>query len=144
MCGRITGRSIHSTDGFYHFGSRNDENYVDGISITHSSNRTHIWTFAADQGAYFRCPCSNTHSTNTPSFVGDNYFCDAFDNGGLWDGDGCVTGVECCLFNSPPWFTVQLPEVATDDIDVRICIDERINGDTENVGIELLELFVQI
>ena len=144
VCGRITGRSIHSTDGFANIGSRNDENYVDGISITHSSNRTHIWTFAADQGAYFRCPCSNTHPTNTPSFVGSNYFCDAFANGRLWDGDGCVTGEECCLFNSPPWFTVQLPEVATDDIDVRICIDERINGDTENVGIELLELFVQI
>ena len=146
MCGRITGRSIHSTDGFAIFGSRNDENYVDGISITHSSTRTHIWTFAADQEAYFRCPCSNTYPINPPSFVGNNYFCDASDNGRLWDGDGCVTGVECCLFNSPPWFTVQLPEVATDDIDVRICIDhdERINGDTENVGIELLEVFVQI
>ena len=142
VCGRITGRSIHSTDGFATFGPRNDENYVDGISITHSSTRTHIWTFAADQRDYFRCPCSNRHPKNTPSFVGNNYFCDASDNGGLWDGDGCVTGEECCLFNSPPWFNVQLPVVATDDIDVRICIDEDIRN--ENVGIELLELFVQI
>ena len=74
--------------------------------------------------------------------MGDNYFCDASDNGRLWDGDGCVTGEECCLFNSPPWFTVQLPEVTTDDIDVRICLDE--DSDSENVGIELLKLYVQI
>ena len=142
VCGRITGRSIHSTDAFRLFGLRNDENYVDGISITHSSTRAHIWTFAADQAAHFRCPCSNRNPRNTPSFVDNNYFCDASDNGRLWDGDGCVTGVECCLFNSPPWFTVQLPEVTMDDIDVRICIDE--NSGNENVGIELLELYVQI
>lgn len=91
---------------------------------------------------YFRCPYSSTHSTNPPNFVGDNYFCDASANGELWDGEGCDTGEECCLFNSPPWFTVQLLVVANDDIDVRICVDE--NSNNENVGIELLELFVQL
>ena len=143
VCGRVTGRSIHSTDSFDGRGHRTNENYVDGVSITYSSDRSHIWSFAAGHRSFYHCPCGSTNPRNPPSFVGDNYFCDDAVNGAVWDGEGCTMGEEeCCLFNSPPWFAVQLPEVAMDDIDVRICIDEFVGN--ENVGIELLELYVQI
>ena len=143
VCGRVTGWSIHSTDAFDGRGHRTDENYVDGVSITYSSNRSHIWSFATGHRLFFHCPCGSTNPEHPPSFVGDNYFCDDAANGGQWDGEGCTTGEEeCCHFNSPPWFAVQLPAVAMDDIDVRICIDEFVGN--ENVGIVLLELYAQI
>lgn len=140
VCGRAIGDTQGSPDSFATVGPRNDENYVDGISVTHSPTREHIWTFAADQDGHFRCPCNTP--TFVPSFVGDNYFCDNTGNGRLWDGEDCAADtLQCCLFNHPPWFSVQLPPVTVDDIDVRICGDEHVNN--ENIHIELLELFVQ-
>ena len=142
VCGRAIGDTPSSPDGFMTFGPRSDENYVDGISVTHSTTREHIWTFAADHAGVFRCPCSSTDAVDPPSFVGDNYFCDTTRNGKFWDGEGCVVGeTECCQFNSPPWFSVRLPAVTSDDIEVRICADEHTSN--ENIVVELFELFVQ-
>ena len=59
-----------------------DDNYVDGVSVTHGTPHTHIWTYAAGvSGATSfdlsgSCPCANpTATTNilSPHFVGDNY-----------------------------------------------------------------------
>ena len=140
VCGRAIARVVTSPDAFQTFGPRDDENYVDGLSVTHSSPRQHIWTFAADQGPYFRCPCGG-YSSLPPSFVGNDYFCDTDANGALWDGEGCVTGLSCCTLNSPPWFSTQLPATTSDDIDVRICTDEVVAN--ENIFVELMELYVQ-
>ena len=90
VCGRVTGWEFQSPDGFATHGSRDDENYVDGVSVTHSSPRQHIWTFAADY-RLFRCPCDGFSSF--PSFVGTNYFCDSTRNGAFWDGIGCAEGL---------------------------------------------------
>ena len=145
VCGRATARIIGSPDGFETFGPRTNENYVDGISVTHSITRDHIWTFAASPAGVLRCPCSTVLTTAAPSFVGNNYFCDTTTTTSpmkvtLWDGMNCGT-LECCNFNSPPWFTVQLPAATTDNIDAHLCGDE--SAASENFFVEVLELYVQ-
>ena len=59
----------------------------------------------------------------------------------LWDRAGCGTQSTCCSFNSPPWFYKQLPETATDDIEMRVCHDQARND--EDIAIEIVELYVQ-
>ena len=56
VCGRAIASSIAIPDAFATFGPRDAENYVDGISVTHSTPREHIWTFAADQTVFFSLP----------------------------------------------------------------------------------------
>ena len=67
-------------------------------------------------------PCAAPNDTRfgtpPPSYVGDNYFCEAGHSAPnwsrehhsepLWDGQECVNS-ECCTFNTPHWFSVQLP-----------------------------------
>ena len=66
MCGRIKAYQFGGTDAFsnYHnkISTTIDGAYVDGISVTHSSPRQHIWTFAAGVSEYSStysgvCPC---------------------------------------------------------------------------------------
>ena len=146
VCGRATGYRIGSPDQFRSRGTITsaDQNYVDGVSVTHGRPRNHIWTFTAGHNDRFDCPCStSTSSQIQPSFVGNNYFCEPESTSGdpLWDGQTCTTSL-CCSFNSPPWFSVTLPAVTSDDIELRICGNEgsRVNEDTP---IGLLEIYVQ-
>ena len=137
VCGRTTGTISKSPDSFRetgsHRGNAMNDPYVDGISITHGSPRQHIWTFAADHGPYNR--------GTVPSFVGEDYFCDEISGGNvfLWDGEDCPTAA-CCTLNTPPWFNKTLSSSSMDDIEVRICLDERNRN--EIVGIQLLEVYV--
>ena len=63
-----------------------------------------------------------------------------FTNDPLWDGAGCVSG-SCCTFNSPPWFCKSLSTPTTDDIQLRLCLDEVTSN--EDVLFEIVELYVQ-
>ena len=162
VCGRATGYQIGSPDAFDFLAINHsiDSYYVYGVSITHGAPRNHIWTYAAgvSEGRYGtqrdNCPCSNPgHSNNAypPAFVGDNYYCesgnpeDTFEYGHiytkdrLWDGQQCE-GQCCSNGKSPPWFSVELPNPTTDDIEVRIC--SRENNKDETL-VELLELYIQ-
>ena len=50
---------------------------VDGVSITHGSPRSHIWSLAADRDEPVKdCPCE-AGGESAPPFVGDNliYYC---------------------------------------------------------------------
>jgi hypothetical protein len=47
----------------------------------------------------------------------------------------------CKVCKSPPWFSVELPNPTTDDIEIRICIAESTYAD--DVFIQLLELYIQ-
>ena len=58
----------------------------------------------------------------------------------LWDGHGCDFISICCYFNGPPWFHKQLSDLATDDIEMRVCTDE--DARNENVYIEMVEIYV--
>ena len=156
ICGRIIGYQIGTSDAFY--STRNNINsvYVDGVSLTRTRGnlRHHIWTFAsgASHGASGppSCPCNGSDATPPPAFVGEDYFCDTgnpgpytphllFDDDPLWDGAGCRAGNTCCSFNNPPWFYKQLPQPTTDDIEMRVCT----SGGDENIGIEIVEIFIQ-
>ena len=160
VCGRIIGYQIGTPDTFAFTSQSIDSYYMDGISVTHGSPRHHIWSLVAgvdEVTSVSACLCvtGSTTGTRIPSFVGQNYFCEAgitrwngritgtfWPNGDpLWDGQGCGPTSTCCTFNSPPWFNVQLSSPTTDDIEVRICGDEEIGN--EDTPIQLIELYVK-
>ena len=128
--GRITGVVTGSPDGFRSGSNTVVYNaYLDGVSITHGiSPRQHIWSFGASS-----CPCGTP-----PSFVGQNYFCDGRINGYLWDLEDCFN--DCCTFNSPPWFTVVLPALTRDNIEVRICTDQHAGDEKVYIQKMILEV----
>ena len=164
VCGRALayrfGRS-YAFHGYHAYREGIDGNYVDGLSLTHGApgSRQHIWTFAS--GLYagnrysshrtFRCPCDNGNTRPSPPFMGDDYFCESipaqysvqhifFPNATLWDGQVYEGGGTCCLFNSP-WFTKNLANSTSEDIELRLCLWE--NSYHSNVALEQLELYVQ-
>ena len=165
VCGRVIGYQYGSPGAFNLHGrpptNSPDDNYVDGVSVTYGTPRTHIWTYAAGVSGTTSfdlsgsCPCANPAATTNvlpPHFVGDNYFCESgnqeettevsnfFEDDPLWDGEQCEG--ECCSNGrSPPWFSVILPNPISDDIEVRICGDE--GTDNEDTPVQLLEIFVQ-
>ena len=152
ICGRIIGYQFGSPDAFRRSRSTEtiDDFYVDGVSITHGSPRSHIWTFAAEGSETLaKCPCQG--GLSAPPFVGDNYFCESGNNGTfifphrlhvsdpLWDGAGCESEGSCC--STAPWFTVDLIDSTSDDIEVRICSN---NAESEeDTPIVLMELYIQ-
>ena len=157
VCGTIKAYQYDDTEGFeaYDRGSATtiDSAYVDGIVLTRGTPRQHIWTFAAglaeDQNRDDSCPCDVTIDIAIPPFVGGDYFCESGVNSGsfsgfhpddpLWDGMNCTSSSTCCSFNNPPYFTKQLSNSTTDDIEARLCQQDS-RGDTP---IELIELYVQ-
>ena len=168
VCGQIRAYQDGTPDAFSTY-QRNptfitiDDNYVDGFSLTYGqSPRKHIWTFAATIDEYPRlesydtCPCTHSFKDSplmdpVPPFVGEDYFCDTgsrdewqqifYPDDPLWDGQGCGGTSTCCEFNNPPWFCKQLPQPATDDIELRICGSMRLPD--EDTPFELVEIYVQ-
>ena len=161
VCGRVIGYQFGSPGAFYYSNQSPettiDEPYLDGVSITHGTPRTHVWSYvagASENGSCIlgNCLCSNGNEA-LPSFVGDNYYCESAYTGDcftldvltddlLWDGQQCNNEGMCCTdANTPPWFSVRLPDTTSDDIEVRICHNQR-TGD-EDTPIHLLELYIQ-
>ena len=158
VCGRIKAYQYSATDAFEAyddgFSTTIDGSYVSGVSLTHGSPRQHIWTFAAGRTESEptwddACPCDVTIDITIPPFVGGDYFCESgypsraidrfYPDDPLWDGEDCSASSTCCSFNSPPYFTKQLPSPTTDDIEARICLLDA--GD--DTPIEFIELYVQ-
>ena len=159
VCGKIIGYQYYTPDALANINSQGrsiDDTFVDGIVLTHGSPRNHIWTFTAGVNQFnsrYGCPCNRgSYSYALPPYVGTDYFCDSgypvnapppasyFTNDPLWDGAGCVSG-SCCTFNSPPWFCKNLSTPTTDDIQLRLCLDEALSN--EDVLFETVELYVQ-
>ena len=150
VCGKVYGYQKDTLDGFrrlhYCPGCTIDQQYVDGVSITHGSPRQHIWTLGAGHDSN-SCPCGDGASLpHFPSFVGQDYFCDIEDRNSytydsrLWDGHSCrYDGERCC--EKANWFCKDLPQSTTDDIEFRVCADERRAN--EDVYIEYAEIYVQ-
>ena len=153
-CGFARGYSFNSPDAFAATGRTSSEplsgNYVDGISITYGTPPNHLWTYAAgfrEDGA--ACPCN----TNIPpSYVGSEYYCESGASGDpqpkwniddpLWDGMLC-RGTEgpCCTSTSLPWFNRNMLNTTTDDILIRVCLDQ--SSGNENIGLERVEIYVK-
>ena len=131
VCGRARGYRFHSTDGFLRYGggTRIDDTYVDGLSITRGSPRKHIWSYAAGLNG---CRCFSQESEHyRPTFVGNDYYCEwgdtwhyeriAWENP-LWDGEGCKQPENTCCQRSG-WFHKEVSPT-TDNIEVRWCCDQ--------------------
>ena len=139
--------------------------YVDGVTITYGSNpRKHIWTYACGarekseiiiDAAQYNCPCNiNSTGTTVPSFVGSNYYCESalspglpyksvlYPNDPLWDGEGCE-GEEapCCTNPNMPWFMTTLNEATSEDIELRMCANER--SWDEDTPLEVIDLYIR-
>ena len=150
VCGRITGYQFGTTDGF-HTSSNINAVYLDGVSLTHGNPRQHIWSFAVGldrtatgQHVNANCPCQHTSARRPPSFVGQEYFCDAgsehfpstyFYPVPLWTNANCL----CCT--NPPWFYKQLPQPTTDGIEMRVCRNE--HSSNEDTAVQAVEIYVQ-
>ena len=164
VCVRIKGYQFGATIAFYPANREIDINnhYVDGVSLTHGGpgRRQHIWTFAAglteapvESHIKASCPCDTYVYTYIPPFVRNDYFCESgvhspwsgqfelFTTDLLWDGQNCIANSSCCQFNNPPWFTKNLPNSTTDDIELRLCVYlSQVNTD---IPLELIEFYVQ-
>ena len=160
VCGRVIGYQVGSPHAVFTT-KQIDENYVDGVSITYGKNpRQHIWTNIAgltENSTIIRrrnCFCSDFTGRTPPSFVGNNYYCESanpsnilnnpgflYSSDKLWDGQQCSNEGTCCTTQSPPWFSVELPNPTSDDIEVRICGDN--NPDDEDFPIERLDIYIQ-
>ena len=158
VCGRAIGYQVGATDAFYYGSTYSlDSYYVYGVSFTHGSPPTHIWTLAAgvtEESTIYpqhNCPCAHQSTQVPPSFVGDDYYCESgnptdtyithhlYSEDPLWDGGQCEG--ECCSNGkSPPWFSVELTNPTTDNIEVRICCPQPTYDD---VAIQLMELYIQ-
>ena len=110
ICGRIIGYEFGSPSAFRPYTdstfTRIEDPYVEGVVTSRGTDKEHVWTFAAslqEVTSHDACPCTNSQSTQTtPSFVGQDYFCetgitsgasiDIFypDGDPLWDGEDCV------------------------------------------------------
>ena len=157
VCGKIIGYQVGAPDTFNDIGNPTIDSYIDGVSLTHGHPRQHIWSFAAGLDEVgtrpqFNCPCTNSGRAVPPAFVGNDYFCDTgskqrsqpgvfYNEDPLWDGAGCGPLNTCCSFNNPPWFHKLLPQLTTDDIEMRVC--KSYNRNDEDIAIETIELLVQ-
>ena len=163
VCGRALANRWCRNFAFlgYHSGRQGvDSHYVDGLSLTHGApgSRQHIWTFASGflTGSHrsshpnYKCPCDNDNAYPSPPFVGNDYFCESvgsswadvfYSNATLWDWQVCEGGGACCRFNNPPWFTKNLANSTTEDIELRLCL--WLSSQHADIALELLELFVQ-
>ncbi len=165
VCGRAKAYHyghLYSFLGYNRYSHGINAQYVAGLSFTHGTPRTHIWTFAA--GYYqaisgdtinkiHRCPCNQGNTYGSPPFVGNDYFCESgvssrsatstytfYPDDPLWDGQGCIHGNPCCSLNNPPWFNQTLPTPTTDDIEMRLCMYHQAS--IANIALEKMELYV--
>ena len=167
VCGRLNAYQIGVGAAFYARTNDIEGDYVSGVSITHGlpGSRQHIWTFAAALGdnctdnIRHLCPCSNVNINwpyQVPSFIGNDYFCESgrhltggscfgrfnyYQDDPLWDGQNCAPSSTCCELNNPPWFCTTLPQLTSDDLEIRQC--HRNYGGNEDTLISLIDIYVK-
>ncbi len=164
VCGRVIAYQNGLTDAFNPYRLTNasvEDVYFDGISLTHGTagSRQHIWSFAVALNELrprleWVCSCTDTTRRwpyQVPPFVGNNYFCDSgntgqdsqnilYSNNPMFDGEGCGPTSSCCTFNNPPWFCTALPQPTTDDLELRLCLDQNYQ---EDIVVSLVDIYVQ-
>ena len=134
VCGKIRAYKIGTPDGFSRI-NEIDNNYLDGISITinTSTNREHVWSFAAGEDV-----CVNSQ----PDFIGNEFACDM--------SRYCPFQTLCGLLlwksqqygrSVSSWFKEFPFPHAVSEIEIRVCRDQRRLD--ELLAITALELYVQ-
>ncbi len=159
VCGQMRGYQYGTPDAFRKYlvsGNSIDDEYLDGFSITHSSNpRSHIWSYAAGRitgtGAIgSNCPCNTGNTNGPPPFIDNDWYCESaasqiatgvFYPDVLWDGLECATSEsDCCLSPNLPWFNKPL-DATTSDIEMRACQNNGLAD--EGVFFDLIELYIK-
>ena len=156
VCGQLRGYQFMGTQAFQ-IPNTIDGPYVDGISLTYGNPHNHIWTYASGirtdgTDAVSACPCNIGNTVQTPSFVGNDYYCESSaekccsftfnSSDSLWDGEQCtLLEKPCCNHTNLPWFFKTLEITTTKDIEVRICSDEDANN--EDIPLEIIELYIR-
>uniref|UniRef100_A0A1X7U5Y1 Fibrinogen C-terminal domain-containing protein n=1 Tax=Amphimedon queenslandica TaxID=400682 RepID=A0A1X7U5Y1_AMPQE len=162
ICGRVTAFQFAHTDAIspaIFAGQGIDSYYVDGISITRGLPRKHVWTlmsalFENYLSSTDSCPCATGSTIPTPSFVGDDYYCESgnpnswyannllYPNDPLWDGQGC-TSLEspCCTNPNLPWFHRNLTNSTNEHIELRSCGNEAPWN--EDTPISFYEIYIK-
>lgn len=157
VCGMVSGYLHLAPDAFSsHHGCpfcQKDLNvaYLDGVSITYGVPRSHIWSYAAmvssndrPPNSVQRCLCISDKDVCSPDFVGQDYHCMiGSDSDELWGGKSYNKVASSCCKRRPgqPWFCKELLEPTTEDIEVRLCVDQAT--DVENVFLEAMQIYVQ-
>ena len=163
VCGRIRAYQFGLPNAFQGVQTTIDSAYVSGVAVMYGSPRQHIWTFA--NGGWENgtttihdvfCPCDmNGENSMIPPFVGEDYFCESGyvddgrgyvvtrfnSNDTLWDGRDCHSTSTCCSLHNPPYFTKTLSQTTTDDLELRMCLND--DASYENIAVELVELYVK-
>ena len=174
ICGKIIGYQVNSPDAFYPYhGIDNadaikrhqasvtpDDGYADGVLLTYSTPREHIWTFAAQPHRNHKndkngCPCLHDFKRfagKVPLFVGQDFFCEtgnynafteakAYTANKLWDGTGCGTFPGGCEGSRDPWFQKKFRFSIKSDLEMRVCLNQPRNN--EDLLIEQIYLYIQ-
>ena len=158
-CGQLRGYQFASTDAFEPYNRNSSlglsDPYVDGASITYDTAvPKHIWTYATGITTVTvhtnaSCPCNSGSTAQVPPYIGNDYYCetgnngvgDFFPNDPLWDGQQCDgADAPCCTHPYMPWFNKTLGEATTEDIQLRLCVDEPLSN--EETLLQLITLFV--
>ena len=157
VCGRVVGYQRGSPDGLNNEPNDINSYYLDGISITQSHSRKHVWSLMCglydSKSSEYNCQCNNNAQSLHP-FIGDHYFCESgnpsvdwrslqlYIDDPLWDGEGCGSEEEaCCTAPGLPWFHRSL-DTSTDYLELRVCGDED-SSTNEDVPVSFFELYVK-
>ena len=160
VCGQAKAYQFNSPDGFI-AGVNIEGVYVDGLSITYGSPRSHIWSYACglEQQRFYGaistvCPCNQGLVESAPVFVGNDYYCESslpigqgwqhvlYANDVLWDGQDCLSQeVSCCLVSKMPWFLKALGGNVNENIELRSCGDQ--SAWDEDTPIEVVEIYIK-
>ena len=160
VCGSIRAYQWGISDafvGYRYYGQRTiNDAYFNGVAVLHGDPRQHIWTFAAGAMGSSSCPCDNN---NHIPFVGADYFCEPdyvwpgfrsnslelrfHTNNTLWDGDCQSTTNSCCSPHTtpPPYFTHNLSRPTTDDLELRMCLNDPKHS--EDILVEFVKLYIK-
>ena len=172
VCGRVVGYQYGHSGGINPHPSTGHSKkikkaYLDGVSITKGSPRTHIWSFitANNEGGTKHddnrqlCPCSEEfypRYDQIPEFVGDDWFCESgapiypsegsffYNNDKLWDGEQCSDLEPCCNTKGQPWFHKVFDTTSSEDIELRVCDNNRNTGNKgSDTLVALYEIYVR-
>lgn len=159
VCGQARGYQFGTMEGFqpYRSGTPSaDGKYADGLLLTYSNPRKHIWafvgSFSENRVDSRSCPCSPGSYAWIPAYVGNYYYCESgspsntltnklYADDELWDGQQCGLEEPCCTNPWMPYFVRTLPEPYSGAIEGQLCTDS--GGNNERSNVHYLELWVR-
>ena len=144
VCGTVAAGQHNNPDGFIREGEMAGWEY-DGISVHLRQSNIYLVVLGAPGEQYeswFTCPCKaldDPMQATLMTFATDlspSKFCPSGVNQG-----SCPAKINCCAAGGLPPFCITLPEVTTDDLELRVCLDQ--DESDEDISVQQVELLVQ-